>query len=275
MSDLKASAIYSRTSNGTKPKSKVCRLTPSLIPSLVGNTAKRTSEATESSSSSPSKSSTSPRRTSGDRKSPRRHAEERQQAHHSPKRSPRRFLSFLDNEPFQNEMGLGFRVSSTTSTTSCVDEPGMSFLEFETLYTLEKELMQSRYCSKDVTSQLVDDKRTGIAGWFDGRRGVYTELPDPVCQIGAAAPPGGNAQFAPTEVFSFAPGWSLNADHFYQWQHRGKTTQQVLRSAVVKRLFDEQSSELIFYLLSIFLRYVTFYARGTDRAWTIERISRR
>lgn len=232
MSGLKTPAGYSRTSNGTKPKSRICRLksSRSLIPSLVGNIPERTLEATESSSSSPSRSSTSPRKVAcSDRKSPRRPSiEERQQAHHSPKRSPRKFLPPLDDDLFQDEMGLSFEVSSTTST--CVGErSGMSFLEFETLYTLEKEMLMQSRCNQDPMAQLND--KCMIAGWFGGRKGVYTELPDPllchhVCMCSAVAPV--SSSQAPTEGFSFAPGWSLNADHFYQWQHRGKTTQQVV-----------------------------------------------
>lgn len=88
-------------------------------------------------------------------------------------------------------------------------------------------MMQSQCCDREVTFQTtVDDSKRG-AGWLAGRRGVYTELPDPFGhQIGGATAVVGS-QLAPTEGFSFAPGWSLNADHFYQWQHRGKTTQQV------------------------------------------------
>ena len=229
MSGLKTPAGYSRTGNGAKPKSRICRLTSSrsLIPSLAGNTLERSLEVTESSSSSPSRSSTSPRRVSNDRKSPRRHSEERQQAYHSPKRSPRRFLSSFDDDSFQGQMGLGLRISSTTST--CVNEgPGMSFLEFETLYTLEKEMLMQSRCSQDTSIQL-GDKYT-VAGWFGDKRNVYTELPDPLlchrmCLCGAVP----SISQAPSEGFSFAPGWSLNADHFYQWQHRGKTTQQVVQ----------------------------------------------
>ncbi|RLU17436.1 hypothetical protein DMN91_009671 [Ooceraea biroi] len=237
MSGLKTPAVHPRSGNGTKPKSRICRLTPSrsLTPSLVGNTPRKSAEVAESSSSSPSRSSTSPRRTSSDRKSPRRYLEERQQAHQSPKRSPRRFLSFLDDDSCHEEMGLGLRVSSTSST--CVDEgPGMSFLEFETLYTLEKQMLMQSQCNQDpVMVQLLDSKctttTTTTSGWFGsgGRRGVYTELPDPMLchQVGSTSAAPVPSSQVPTEGFSFAPGWSLNADHFYQWQHRGKTTQQI------------------------------------------------
>lgn len=230
MSGLKTPTSYSRTGNGAKPKSKICRLTSSrsLIPSVAGYSPERALEVIESSSSSPSKSSTSPRRVSNDRRSPRRYSEERQQTYHSPKRSPRRFLpSSFDDESFQGQMGLGLRVSSTTST--CIDEgPGMSFLEFETLYTLEKEMLIQSQCSRDTSVQLSDKCTT--AGWFGEKRSVCTELPDPLlchrmCMCGAFP----LVSQMPSEGFSFAPGWSLNADHFYQWQHRGKTTQQVVQ----------------------------------------------
>lgn len=230
MSTFRTSAAYPRTGNGAKPKSKTCRLTSSrsLIPSLIGNTSKRpTAEAT-------SESATSARRVSSDRKSPRRHSEERcqQQAHRSPKRSPRRYLSFLDDDSLQDEMGLGHGLSPTATVDV---EPGMSFLEFETLYTLEKELSYSRCCGQDVTavggSQVEERRVSTSTGWSGGKRGVYTELPHPLChQVGAAASVAAThlAQLTHSpEGFSFAPGWSLNADHFYQWQHRGRSTQQV------------------------------------------------
>ena len=120
----------------------------------------------------------------------------------------------FEEDFLQEEMGLGVRISSTAAG----NEPGMSFLEFESLYTLEKELMQSR---QDVGQ--ADDKCV-FGGWF-GRRGLYTELPDPVYQQAIAAAAASSQ--IPTEGFSFAPGWSLNVEHFYQWQNRGKTTQQV------------------------------------------------
>lgn len=239
MSGFKTPAVYSRTGNGAKPKSRICRLTSSrsLISSLVGDTLRRSPEVTESSSSSPSK---SPRRTCDDRKSPRRYSEERQPAHHSPK--SRRYLPSLDEDSFRDEMGLGLRVSSTTST--CVDEgPGMSFLEFETLYILEKEMLMQTQCSQDPTAQL-DDKCV-TEGCFGGRKGVYTELPDPLLchQVSSAIAPVSNSQI-PTEGFSFAPGWSLNADHFYQWQHRGKTTQQVVYDRLRNRALKQEGKKL-------------------------------
>lgn len=215
MSTLKTP--YPRPGNGAKPKSRICRLTPSrsLTPSLVGNTSRRPPEAAES--------ATSARKAPSERRSPRRHGEERQ-VYYSPKRSPRRFLSSLDEDPLQDEMGLGLRLSSMTERSVDV-EPGMSFLEFETLYTLEKELSHTRCCGQDVTQ--LEEKRAGIS-WLDSKRGVYTELPHPLChhQLGTAGASIAASQMP--EGFSFAPGWSLNAEHFYQWQHRGRSTQQVV-----------------------------------------------
>lgn len=121
----------------------------------------------------------------------------------------------LEEDFLQEEMGLGVRISSTAGGN---EMPGMSFLEFESLYTLEKELMQSR---QDVGQA---DGKCVFGGWF-GRRGLYTELPDPMYQQAIAAAAASSQ--IPTEGFSFAPGWSLNVEHFYQWQNRGRTTQQV------------------------------------------------
>lgn len=131
----------------------------------------------------------------------------------------------FEDDFLQDEMGLGLRVSSTGGGS----EPGMSFLEFESLYTMEKELMQSR---QDVGQ--VDDKCI-FGGWF-GRRGLYTELPDPLCQQAIAAAAAAASSQIPTEGFSFAPGWSLNVEHFFQWQHRNRTTQQVFLSRIVFRI---------------------------------------
>ena len=229
---LKPSVIVPRSSNGAKPKSRICKLTSpksSSLSPLTGNSSKNKSQesSTDSPSSSPAKSSvsSSPRRAAqsveAGKKSPRKYPQpdERQQAQQhcpkaSPKRSPRRYISVFEEDFLQEEMGLGVRISSTAAG----NEPGMSFLEFESLYTLEKELMQSR---QDVGQ--ADDKCV-FGGWF-GRRGLYTELPDPVYQQAIAAAAASSQ--IPTEGFSFAPGWSLNVEHFYQWQNRGKTTQQV------------------------------------------------
>ncbi|CAK9810777.1 Protein sickie, partial [Anthophora quadrimaculata] len=234
-SELKPSVIFPRGNNGAKPKNKISK-TKSLIPSLSGNSSSKSQESnTDSPSSSPAKShtsasSTSPRRTSQNvelnKRSPRKYLQEdRQQtvqlpqysSKASPKRSPRRYVSALEEDFLHDEMGFGLRVSSTGGGS----EPGMSFLEFESLYTLEKELIQLQQDMGQV------DDRCIFGGWF-GRKGLYTELPDPFYQqaVAAAVAP----LQVPTEGFSFAPGWSLSVEHFYQWQHRGKTTQQVFYS---------------------------------------------
>ncbi|CAK9825623.1 Protein sickie, partial [Anthophora retusa] len=234
-SELKPSVIFPRGNNGAKPKNKISKA-KSLIPSLNGNSSSKSQESnTDSPSSSPAKShtsvsSTSPRRTSQNvelnKRSPRKYLQEdRQQtvqlpqysSKASPKRSPRRYVSALEEDFLQDEMGFGLRVSSTGGG----NEPGMSFLEFESLYTLEKELIQLQQDMGQV------DDRCIFGGWF-GRKGLYTELPDPFYQqaVAAAVAP----LQVPTEGFSFAPGWSLSVEHFYQWQHRGKTTQQVFYS---------------------------------------------
>ncbi|XP_053979134.1 uncharacterized protein LOC128876634 [Hylaeus volcanicus] len=239
----KLSALFPRTGNGTKPKSKICKLTSSKpsLPPIPGSPKKSQKSNSDSPASSPAKSytsvsSTSPRRippsVESSKKSARKYPqlEDRQQALNahqhspkaSPKRSPRRYVSVFE-EDLQIEMGLGLRVS-----TSCGEEPEMSFLEFESLYTLEKELMQSR---QDVGQ--VDDKCVG--GWM-GRRGLYTELPDPLYQ--QATPGASVPSQIPVEGFSFAPGWSLNVEHFYQWQHRGKTTQQVWMIFYISSILD-------------------------------------
>ncbi|KOC60553.1 hypothetical protein WH47_07686 [Habropoda laboriosa] len=240
-SELKSPVIFPRSHNGAKPKSKISK-SKSLIPSLTGSSSNKSHESnTDSPSSSPAKShssvsSTSPRRSSQNvelnRRSPRKYSqEERQQtvqvpqycSKSSPKRSPRRYVSALEEDFLQDEMGFGLRVSSTGGGS----EPGMSFLEFESLYTLEKELM---LLQQDMGQ--VDDKCI-FGGWF-GRKGLYTELPDPFYQQAVAAAVASSQ--IPTEGFSFAPGWSLSVEHFYQWQHRGKTTQQVLRSLKIREI---------------------------------------
>ncbi|XP_017875631.2 protein sickie isoform X2 [Ceratina calcarata] len=230
---FKPSAVLPRNDNGAKPKSKISKLSSpkSLIPPLAASSPKKSQEPNARSlSSSPAKShssvsSTSPRRTSlsvDSMKKSRKYSqyEDRQQALHqncartSPKRSPRRYITSYEEDYSQDEMGLSLRIPSTGGG----GESEMSFLEFESLYTLEKELMQSR---QDVGQ--TDDKCI-FGGWL-GRRGVYTELPDPFYQQPVV--PTAAASQIPMEGFSFAPGWSLNVEHFYQWQHRGKSTQQI------------------------------------------------
>lgn len=220
MSALKASPILPRgEENGARPKGKISKC-------LSGKCQE--SDPPPSPAKSSRSPSASPRRAPSQnpllgaetscKKSVRKcwQEEQRNQAtchrYLAPaKRSPRRYVSVLEQDFSQDEMGV-LRVSGGS------DEAEMSFLEFESLYTLEKELM------RDV-GQVVDDK-CAFGGWLGGRRGLYTELPDPLyCQrpLAIAAP----SSRIPTEGFSFAPGWSLSVEHFYQWQHRGRTTHQV------------------------------------------------
>lgn len=230
MSALKASAILPRgEENGARPKGKISKC-------LSGNPRKcQESDSPPSPAKSSRSPSASPRRTpsqnpllaaeSSCKKSVRKCWQQEEQRNQPTchrylapaKRSPRRYVSVLEQDFSQDEMGV-LRVSSSNCGNGG-DEPGeMSFLEFESLYTLEKELM------RDV-GQVVDDKCV-FGGWLGGRRGLYTELPDPLyCQrpLAIAAP----CSRVPTEGFSFAPGWSLSVEHFYQWQHRGRTTHQV------------------------------------------------
>ncbi|XP_043498796.1 protein sickie isoform X2 [Polistes fuscatus] len=123
-------------------------------------------------------------------------------------------------------MGLTFDFYSRNAENN---EPCLSFLKFESLYTMEKQmLMQPQHCIPRLEGKDV---------FLGSRRGLYTELPDsdPLIQqrqyhhqqIGPIGPANKVASQFPMEGFSYAPGWALNADHFYQWQHRGKTTQQI------------------------------------------------
>lgn len=223
MSALKASPILPRgEENGARPKGKISKC-------LSGKCQE--SDPPPSPAKSSRSPSASPRRAPSQnpllgaetscKKSVRKcwQEEQRNQAtchrYLAPaKRSPRRYVSVLEQDFSQDEMGV-LRVSGSNCGS---DEAEISFLEFESLYTLEKELM------RDV-GQVVDDK-CAFGGWLGGRRGLYTELPDPLyCQrpLAIAAP----SSRIPTEGFSFAPGWSLSVEHFYQWQHRGRTTHQV------------------------------------------------
>lgn len=218
-SKIKVPSVHPRQT-GTKPKSKLLRLTSAKF-----SPKKQQSSSSGSSSEISQIASSSPKRcynqseelqkqllNNNSRQSP------------SPKHSPRRHqdssstkrVSF--EEDFQQDnMGL----VQDPDTMYLNMEPAMSFLEFESLYNLEKELEQAR---KDTIAEL--DEKCIFGGWFGTRRGVYTELPDPTRNI-EWMPRGQIIVPPPSEGFSFAPGWSLNAEHFYQWQQRGKNIQQV------------------------------------------------
>ncbi|XP_033333632.2 sickie isoform X5 [Megalopta genalis] len=275
----KSPVIFSRVNgNGAKPKSKICKLgssKSSVIPAVTAGSKKLQKSGADSptshSSSSPAKSysssatsSTSPRRDpfaiEPSKRSPRRHPREDRQAlqvHRrspkgSPKRSPRRYVASFEDDRPRNEMGLGLRLAAASG-----DEPEMSFLEFESLYTIEKELTRSR---QDVGRT---EGKPNLGGWI-GRRGLYTELPDPMYQQATAAAAAPSQ--IPAEGFSFAPGWSLNVEHFYQWQHRGKTTRQIYtdwanyyleRGGCKRRVTDLQSDLCDGVLLADLVEAVT------------------
>ena len=258
-SGLKPPSVFSDIRNtGAKPKSKLSKLTSprsspkkqtTFSPTITEQGSSKALPCQNFECSSPGKSSkkSSPRRLHGgqseDLQKQLIHCGKNRQQSPSPKHSPRRYQGIQSLEEdflIQDEMGFGFKGTS--------DDTGMSFLEFESLYTLEKELTESR---RETIAEL--DEKCIFGGWFGTRRGVYTELPDPSCRNpstewmsrGGIVNPGGacgaSAMSAttssigfgslqiPTEGFSFAPGWALNAEHYYQWQHRGKSTQQVLR----------------------------------------------
>lgn len=224
-SGLKTPSVYPKQT-GTKPKSKLSRLTsPKFSP-------KKQQTSTSSSLSSlpevlPTKLPTalsSPKRWNQTDELAKQFLTNNRQCP-TPKNSPKQRQdsnkSVTFEEDFhQDEMGLTYGPESMFLN----DEPAMSFLEFESLYNFEKELEQAR---RDTIAEL--DEKCILGGWFGTRRGVYTELPDP-CRNSECIPRGqivSTPSQIPTEGFSFAPGWSLNPEHFYQWQQRGKSIQQV------------------------------------------------
>lgn len=267
------SAFSAIRSTGAKPKSKLCKLSsirsspkkqqivfaPGVINEQVSSSsavsfAQTSSTNTSRIFSSKNSESSSPAKSSNS--SPRRRLQidefsrinRNRRSSPSPKGSPRKFqdvrascVQTYEENIHSDEMGFGFGNSSSNGMN---DETAMSFLEFESLYTLEKELTQSR---RETIAEL--DEKCIFGGWFGTRRGVYTELPDPACRntefldkSGINYHPGASSvmelnsspsislgtSLIPSEGFSFAPGWALNAEHYYQWQQRGKSTQQVL-----------------------------------------------
>lgn len=209
---------------GTKPKSRLAKLAGSKFSPKKLQAASSSIEA-----SSPISQPTGQNPESSPGRSPRRHQhseEIQKQIRQSPASSPKRLASSPRRQGTPNpieedyEMGLVYEQSPMT----LADEPVMSFLEFESLYNLEKELGQAR---RDTIAEL-DDKCI-FGGWFGTRRGVYTELPEPSRNFECMSRGCTTAQSTqvPTEGFSFAPGWAINAQHFYQWHQRGKSIQQV------------------------------------------------
>ncbi|KAI4503308.1 hypothetical protein M0802_001530 [Mischocyttarus mexicanus] len=193
------------------------------------------------------------------KKSPRRSVqlEDRQISLNSSNRSPRRReLSFTEDFVDQDEtMSLSYDFYSRNAD----NEPCLSFLKFESLYTMEKQmLMQPQHCIPRLDGKDV---------FLGSRQGLYTELPsdsDTLIQqrqyhhhqqqqqqqqqIGPIGPANKLSSQFPMEGFSYAPGWALNADHFYQWQHRGKTTQQVVEKVV--RTITKKFLFATFFLLT-------------------------
>lgn len=136
----------------------------------------------------------------------------------SPKKlrsSPKRIPS-LEDPSSLHQVAMGFSCKAQTNYHD--DLKDISFLEFETKYTLEKELLLSKYELRN--------EYDGCSGLTPTRMGVYTELPDP-CSRNYDTLVNSSCLQPAAEGFSFAPGWALNAEHFYQWQQRGKTTKEV------------------------------------------------
>ncbi|KAI4492850.1 hypothetical protein M0804_002641 [Polistes exclamans] len=228
--------------NGTKPKNKSStkRMTASksIVQSVDGCTGNGSLETVQIESSFPSpvrsrSAFCSPRKVTNQnldsttiKKSPKRcvQLDERHCSLNSSNRSPRRRELSFSEDFDQDEMGLTFDFYSRNAENN---EPCLSFLKFESLYTMEKQMLMH-------SIPLLEGKDV----FLGSRRGLYTELPDsdPLIQqrqyhqqqIGPIGPANKVASQFPMEGFSYAPGWALNADHFYQWQHRGKTTQQVV-----------------------------------------------
>uniref|UniRef100_A0A6V7JU58 Uncharacterized protein n=1 Tax=Bracon brevicornis TaxID=1563983 RepID=A0A6V7JU58_9HYME len=230
-------SVSSPTKTGTKPKSKLARLATAKfspkkqphqqLPS-TSNLEKSFSPMTQITNQNNDVSNVK----SDCKSSPRRyhHSDDiqrqilKQTPASSPKRSPKRLQNNINltGEEEIYEMGLAYEPSPIT----LAEEPAMSFLEFESLYNLEKELGQAR---QETIAEL--DEKCIFGGWFGTRRGVYTELPEPARSFEwmsrvTSGQTGGASQI-PSEGFSFAPGWSISAQHFYQWHQRGKSIQQV------------------------------------------------
>lgn len=236
---LKQPSVFQKSQTGTKPKSKLAKLASSRFSPKKQQRSQTLTNETTSDNNQINQSTAnrscdysgikSPRLPSSPRRNPQSEELQKQilRSTPSPKHSPRHYqeankhLSF-EEDLYKDEMGLAYGPVPMTLN----EEPAMSFLEFESLYNLEKEIGQAR---KDTIAEL--DEKCIFGGWFGTRRGVYTELPDPCrnfewMRVPTASMITSNNQI-PSEGFSFAPGWSINAEHFYQWQQRGKNIQQV------------------------------------------------
>ncbi|XP_034945344.1 protein sickie isoform X2 [Chelonus insularis] len=247
---------------GTKPKSKLAKLTTA-----------RFSPKKQQSIPSASISEVIPANSISCSSSPKHHRQaedlskqllSNNRQNVSPKCSPRHvqdssnFTNF-QQKTLEDDMGLSYDSACMLLNA----EPAISFLEFETLYNLEKELDLT---NRDTIAEL-DDKCI-FGGWFGTRRGVYTELPDPGRNV-EWIPRGqvvATSVQVPSEGFSFAPGWSLNPEHFYQWQQRGKSIQQIYtdwanhyleRGGYKKRVTDLQADLCDGVLLADLVEAVT------------------
>lgn len=221
MSSLPKLKQTSGGQTGTKPKSKLARLTTSRFSPKKQQSVPSTSALEVLPNSLPV--------TSSPKRSPRHNSSNN---NFQEGKEASKSVTFEQDLLSGEEMGL---VYGPMSMFINHEEPVISFLEFESLYNLEKELTQSR---KDPIAEL--DEKCILGSWFGTRQGVYTELPDPCRNVEWLksqtsqkdkfdAPP----SQVPSEGFSFAPGWAINAEHFYQWQQRGKSIQQVhYRSSV-------------------------------------------
>ncbi|KAK2581663.1 hypothetical protein KPH14_002161 [Odynerus spinipes] len=225
VSEIKLSVFYTRNSdNGARPKSRVSakKVTASkcYVASSVDECTANGSPGANVEFSFPREYPGRPRSSFG---SPKK-ATSQSQGQNSPKCSPRRRESPFVEDFDQEEMGLPMEFYRRNNE----NEPQLSFLEFESLYTLEKQISMQR--PRQEISAL--DGSNTFHDVLLNNRGLYTELPESLAQRqdrhrGQEVCSTEQLSQVPAEGFSFAPGWALNADHFYQWQHRGKTTRQV------------------------------------------------
>ncbi|XP_074101205.1 sickie isoform X2 [Cotesia typhae] len=219
MSSLPKLKQTSGGQTGAKPKSKLARLTTSRFSPKKQQSVPSTSALEVLPNSLPV--------TSSPKRSPRHNPSNNnfEEGKEAPTLGAKS-VTFEQDLISGEEMGL---VYGPMSMFINHEEPVISFLEFESLYNLEKELTQSR---KDPIAEL--DEKCILGSWFGTRQGVYTELPDSCRNVEWLrsqtslkdkfdAPP----SQVPSEGFSFAPGWAINAEHFYQWQQRGKSIQQI------------------------------------------------
>lgn len=224
---------------GTKPKSKTCKLFSPL----------KKQSKTIATTNQNAKVKT-PALSASIKKSPKRclNEEDRQQFLKS-NSTPRSTSSTLEKEDFGNEMGLIFE----PSCGSLADDGGMSFLKFESLYTMEKELM----LTKNEAPQRLEE-RSSVCAWYeardcDGKNATKTSWPDRTFEDVAAespimAVPAKESCSMPLDGFSFAPGWVVCTENLYQWQQSGKTTKQVSPMIFSYLAVDQLFSQILYIL---------------------------